>query len=93
MRAVAQDAGRHGITSNAVLPGWVRTEMAERSARAEAEERGITTEQVWEDRAALNPPGRVVKPQEVAEMIAFYASDESSGVNGEAIRDALGSVL
>ncbi len=31
-RAVAQDAGPFGVTSNAVLPGWVRTAMAERSA-------------------------------------------------------------
>ncbi len=92
MRSVAQDAGAHGITSNAVLPGWVRTEMAERSARADAEERGITPEQVWEDRAALYPPGRVATPQEVAEIIAFVASEESSGVSGEAIRVALGSV-
>jgi|GEM_PF-13508 len=37
-RAIAQDAGPFGVTSNAVLPGWVRTAMAERSARAETEE-------------------------------------------------------
>ncbi len=92
MRSVAQDAGRHGVTSNAVLPGWVRTAMAERSARAEAEENGTTPEQVWEERAASYPPRRVVTPQEVAEMIAFLASEESSGVSGEAIRVALGSV-
>ncbi|HIF20997.1 MAG TPA: SDR family oxidoreductase [Gemmatimonadetes bacterium] len=92
MRAVALDAGTHGITANAVLPGWVRTEMADRSARAEAEERGITSEQVWEERAASYPPGRVATPQEVAEMIAFFASEESSGVSGEAVRVALGSV-
>ena len=78
--------------SNAVLPGWVLTEMAERSARAEADERGVTTEQIWEERAAMYPAGRVVTPQEVAEMIAFFASEESSGVSGEAIRVALGSV-
>ncbi len=92
MRSVAQDAGMYGITSNAVLPGWVRTEMAERSARAEAEERGITPEQVWEDRAALYRPERVATPQEVAEMIAFFASEESSGVSGEAVRVALGNI-
>jgi NAD(P)-dependent dehydrogenase (short-subunit alcohol dehydrogenase family) len=28
MRSVAQDAGPHSVTSNAVLPGWVRTPMA-----------------------------------------------------------------
>ncbi|MBT6211148.1 MAG: SDR family oxidoreductase, partial [Woeseia sp.] len=92
MRSVAQDAGRYNITSNAVLPGWVRTEMAERSARQEATDRGITADQVWIERAALYPPGRVASPQEVAEMIAFLASEESSGVSGEAIRVALGSV-
>ena len=92
MRSVATDGGAYGVTSNAVLPGWVRTEMAERSARAEAEERGITTDEVWKERAALYPAGRVVTPQEVAEAIAFLASRESSGVSGEAIRVALGSV-
>ena len=92
MRSVAQDGGAYGITSNAVLPGWVRTEMAERSARQEAQDRDITTDQVWEERAALYPPGRVATPEEVAEVIAFLASEESSGVSGEAIRVALGSV-
>jgi 3-hydroxybutyrate dehydrogenase len=92
MRSVAQDGGLHGITSNAVLPGWVRTEMAENSAQAEAEERGISPEEVWVDRAALYPAGRVVTPREVAEVIAFLASEESSGVSGEAITVALGGV-
>ena len=91
MRSVAQDGGPLGVTSNAVLPGWVRTEMAERSALQESRDRGITTDQVWAERAALYPAGRVVTPQEVAEAIAFLASEESSGINGEAIRVALGS--
>jgi len=92
MRSVAVDGGSYGITSNAVLPGWVRTEMSELYARKEAKEQGITTDQVWEERAASYPAGRVATPQEVAEMIAFLASEESSGVSGEAIRVALGSV-
>jgi len=91
MRSAAQDGGAFGITANAVLPGWVRTEMAERSARHEARDRGITTDQVWEERAALYPPGRVATPEEVAETIAFLATEESSGVSGESIRVALGS--
>jgi NAD(P)-dependent dehydrogenase (short-subunit alcohol dehydrogenase family) len=92
MRSVAEDGGRYGITSNAVLPGWVRTEMAERSARQEAKDRDITVDQVWKERASLYPPGRVPTPREVAEMIAFFASEESSGVSGEAVKVALGSV-
>ena len=92
MRSVARDAGPYGITANAVLPGWVRTEMAERSARAEAEARGTTVEAIWAERDALYPAGRVATPQEVADTIVFLASEESSGVSGEAIRVALGSM-
>lgn len=91
MRSVAQDAGPYGVTSNAVLPGWVRTPMADASAKAEAEQSGITQDEVWAKRAALYPAGRVVTPEEVAEVIAFLAAEESSGVNGEAITVALGA--
>lgn len=92
MRSVAVDGGPFGITSNAVLPGWVRTAMADRSASQEAKDRGITTDQVWEQRGAMYPQGRVITVDEVAETIAFLASEEASGVNGEAIKVALGSI-
>jgi NAD(P)-dependent dehydrogenase (short-subunit alcohol dehydrogenase family) len=92
MRSVAQDLGPFGVTCNAVLPGWVRTEMAERSARIEAERRDVTVEEVWAERDAEYPIGRVVTPEEIASTIAFLASDEASGVNGEGITVALGSL-
>jgi NAD(P)-dependent dehydrogenase (short-subunit alcohol dehydrogenase family) len=90
MHSVSQDAGAFNVTSNAVLPGWVKTAMADRSARAEAEERGISAEEVWAERASLYAPGRVATPREVAEMITFFASEESSGVSGQAVKVALG---
>ena len=65
--------------------------MAERSARAEAAQRDMTVDAIWAERGKLYPPGRVVTPQEVAEVIAFLAAEEASGVNGEAITVALGS--
>lgn len=93
MRSVAQDGGAFNVTSNAVLPGWVRTEMAERSALAEAEATGTTAEEVWQQRSALYGPGRVATPREVAEMIAFLASEESSGVSAQSIAVALGGLI
>jgi len=92
MRSVAQDAGPYNVTSNAVLPGWVRTDMAERSAEAEAAARGVSVDEIWAERGKMYPPGRVVTPREVAEVIAFLASEESSGVSGEAITVALGGI-
>jgi 3-hydroxybutyrate dehydrogenase len=91
-RAVAQDAGPFGVTSNAVLPGWVRTAMAERSAKTEAERRSISVDQVWQERAALYPQKRVLEPREVAQVIAFLCSEAAGGVNGEAITVALGGL-
>jgi len=92
MRAAAQDLGPYGVTCNAVLPGWVRTAMAERSARFEAEDRGVTVEEVWAERDAGYPAGRVVTPEEIATTIAFLVSEEASGINAEGITVALGAV-
>lgn len=91
-RAVAQDAGPFGVTSNAVLPGWVRTAMAERSAETESRRRSISVEQVWRERAAMYPQNRVLDPREVAQVILFLCSDASAGVNGQAITVALGGM-
>ena len=78
-RAVAIDAGAGGVTCNAVCPGWVRTGLTEAS------------EEVWAERAATYPAGRVVTIDEVAALVAYLASDAAAGTSGEAIRVALGS--
>jgi NAD(P)-dependent dehydrogenase (short-subunit alcohol dehydrogenase family) len=90
MRAVAQDVASAGITCNAVLPGWVRTAMSQTSAETEADRRGVSPEEVWDERAQLYAAGRMVTPEEVAEVVAFLASPAASGVNGETITVALG---
>jgi NAD(P)-dependent dehydrogenase (short-subunit alcohol dehydrogenase family) len=89
MRAAAMDLAPHGVTCNAVLPGWVRTAAAERLADEEALSRGIRVEEVWAERAASYPGGRLVTIAEVAHTIAFLASEEASGISGEAITVAL----
>ncbi|HEX5980187.1 MAG TPA: SDR family oxidoreductase [Thermoleophilaceae bacterium] len=63
MRSVAQDVAPHGITCNAVLPGWVKTEMADRDAEQEAARRGMTAEQVWEERPRRTPPAVWPRPR------------------------------
>ncbi|HEY2441128.1 MAG TPA: SDR family oxidoreductase [Solirubrobacteraceae bacterium] len=91
VRAAALDLAPHGTTCNAVCPGWVRTEMAEASARAEAERRQITPDEVWAERAQGYDAGRVVEVAEITGVIRFLASPQASGISGEAIRVALGN--
>ena len=92
MRSVAQDVAPFGITCNAILPGWVRTEMAERDAEQEAARQGMSAEEVWAERAAENPAGRVVQPEEIADVVAYLSSPAAAAVNGEAITVSLGSL-
>jgi NAD(P)-dependent dehydrogenase (short-subunit alcohol dehydrogenase family) len=66
--------------------------MAERSAAETARARGITADDVWAERAASYPAGRVVTAEEVAGVIAFLAGDAAGGVSGEAITVTLGGV-
>ncbi|MGL5010241.1 MAG: SDR family NAD(P)-dependent oxidoreductase, partial [Paracoccaceae bacterium] len=66
-RATALEYAKHGITCNAVLPGWIATESA--SPR--------------QDRAGRAcPTGRQGTPDEVAACVLFLASAEASYVNG-----------
>ncbi|MDQ1681141.1 MAG: hypothetical protein QOI42_2000, partial [Frankiaceae bacterium] len=60
MRAVAQDVGGYGVTCNAVLPGWTKTQMADDLVRQSAEASGISFEQAWEDAVAAYPAQRPV---------------------------------
>jgi 3-hydroxybutyrate dehydrogenase len=92
MRSVAQDLAPFGATCNAILPGWVRTEMAERDAEQEAARRRLSVAAIWAERAAASPAKRVVEPEEIAKVVGFLVSDEAAGINGEAITVSLGSV-
>lgn len=73
-RALAKEGGRKNITVNAVLPGFIDTEMM----------RGVPKEQF--DRTVANHPmQRIGQPSEIAAIVMFLSSDESSYVSGECI--------
>ena len=90
VRAAALDLAPHGVTANVVNPGWVRTEMAEASARTHAQRAGVSVEEIWRRRTAGYASGRLPTAEEVAATVRFLAGPEASGISGETIAVALG---
>lgn len=92
MRSAAQDLIPYGVTCNAVCPGWVKTSMADADAATEARATGLTPDEVWEMRARSYAAGRVMQPEEIADVIGYLTSDGATALNGEAVTVALGGL-
>src|ERR671933_708320 len=80
-RTLAVELGQFGINVNAVAPGFIETRMTQ----ATAERMGVDWEQFKKDRAAQIPLRRSGKPEDVANVVAFLVSDDSSYVSGQII--------
>ena len=84
-KTVALEVGRHGITVNAICPGYTRTRLVEVQIEDQARTRGISVDEVVEtvmlEPAAIN---RLVEPEEVAKLAMFLASEAARSITGSA---------
>lgn len=76
-RSAALEYGRKGIRANAICPGAVETPMLDTVVGL-----GLKSHEAIADMHAL---GRTIQPEEVANLVLFLASDESSAITGQAI--------
>jgi len=83
-KSLAVELAPHGITVNAVAPGWVDTDMAAIPLSNKEEREAILS---------LIPLRRVARPEEIADPVLFLASDMASFITGEILNVNGGAVL
>jgi len=76
-RNVAIEYARKGIRANAICPGVVETPLAELML--------AFAKRTREELAALAPQNRLLRPEEIASVVAFLCSDDASAITGAAI--------
>ena len=84
-RCVAAEVAAHGITANAVCPGFVDTEMVSSSVTRIVEKTGLSTDQALDTIKGQSPQKRLLTTAEVAAMVTLLCSEEGRGINGQAL--------
>src|SRR5687767_6678467 len=84
-RALALEVVQRGITVNTICPGWVDTEMAALGINETAAHLGITPEEFRAQATAAVPIKRFLDADEIAEFVAYIASDAARGITGQAM--------
>jgi len=87
-KTLALELGRFGVTVNAVAPGFIATDMT----AATAGRLGRDVDDYHREVAASIPAGRVGEPTDVADAVAFFASEDASFVSGQVLYVAGGPV-
>ena len=84
-KSLADEVGRDGILVNNVCPGSILSDRMLSNVTSRAKELGISVEDALGNRAKETALGRVGEPMELANLVAFLASDKSTYITGTTI--------
>jgi NAD(P)-dependent dehydrogenase (short-subunit alcohol dehydrogenase family) len=84
-RALAVEYADSGLTVNAVCPGYTDTDIVSAAVANIAAKTGRSESEALAAITAFNPQGRLIKPEEVAQVVLRLCLPESSSVTGQAI--------
>jgi NAD(P)-dependent dehydrogenase (short-subunit alcohol dehydrogenase family) len=82
-RALAAELGPHGVTVNALCPGWVETAMSAQAIERAVARTKKTPEAIRAELLARGGQSRFLTAEEVAGVAAYLVSDEASAINGQ----------
>ena len=89
-QTLALEVGQYGIRVNCITPGPVEGERIEWAMRQVSKKQGISYEQAVANEVARTALGKMVKPEEVAALAVFLASEKSAGMTGQTINCSAG---
>lgn len=92
-RALAIEVVHKGITVNAVCPGYTDTALVRGAAAAISAKTGRGEAEVVREMIRTNPQGRLIRPEEVAETVAWLCGPETDSITGQAIPIAGGEIM